>query len=61
MSLVGDAMNIPNLQDLIDTDAAQQQAQQTQQQQPQSGMVKPSQQQNSAQSMSQYTKGAMRI
>ena len=60
MSLVGDAMNIPNLQDLIDTDAAQQQAQQMQQQQPQSGMVKPSQQQNSAQSMSQYAKGAMR-
>ena len=61
MSLVGDAMNIPNLEDLIDTNAAQQQAQQMQQQQVQTGMVQPSKSQNASQSMSQYAKGAMKI
>jgi len=60
MSLVGDAMNIPNLGDLIDTEAGKQMQQQmAQAAQPPRGIVQPAQRETGAQPASRFTRTAM--
>jgi len=59
LSFVGDAMNIPNLSDMIDVNAGQQMRDQMMAQQAQSGVVRPAKSEQVIQGPSSFSKGSL--